>query len=185
MKPSFFTAFALACSSAFLPLRAAELGEVPIVLPGLKLVVTDVRRVDNENAIVVLRIKADDALADSVRVVEPAAAKPPANATKVELEDPKYKDHPYSLLPSTLVDEASGAKFPAKALPIGLPFLGPSMIRSTLEPGSWIQMAVCFSVPPPLPPGPNGVAPDQKVTLHLAKAAKPLSGVVLPSQPAQ
>lgn len=172
-------------SLGLLPLRAAELGEVATTLPGLKLAVTEVRRVDDSHAIVVLRMKADDALTDSVQVVEPALAKPPVNATAAELEDPKYNVRPYSLLPSSLVDEASGKRFEARALPFGMPFLGPSMLRSTLEPGSWIQMAVCFDAPPPLPPGPNGIVPGQKVTLHFAKAAKPLSGLILPPTPPQ
>lgn len=168
----------------FFSVIAADLGEVETTLPGLKLVVAEIRRVDDNHAIAVVRVKADEKLSDPLLVEEPPlVAQPPPNATKRELEDSKYRSRPFSLLSSTLVDEMSGRKFAAMPLPVGMPFLGPSLLRSTLEPGSWIQLSVCFSAPPPLPPGSDGEAPDQKISLLLSRAIKPLSGLSLPATP--
>lgn len=179
---SFFLSLVFASSTL---LAQEPLGEVDTTLPGLKLVVTEIRRVDKGHAIAVVRIKVDEKQTDTLSVQEPPLIpNPPANATPRELEDPKYHSQPFSLLASALIDEASGKKYAAMALPIGMPFLGPSLLRSSLEPGSWIQMAVCFAAPPPLPPGQDGKIPDQKITLLLSRAAKPLKGLILPGQPA-
>lgn len=166
------------------PPAEKSLGEVETSLPGIMLVVAEIRRVDASHAIAVIRVKGDEKQKGDSPVQEPAAVpNPPANASPEELEDPKYQSQPFSLLSSVLVDEATGTKYKAMALPIGMPFLGPSLLRSTLEPGSWIQMAVCFSAPPPLPPGQDGKIPDQKITLLLSRAAKPLTGLLLPGTP--
>ncbi len=178
----------LAClCMALSPLLAQEppatppLGEVATSLPGINLVVTEIRRVDASHAIVVVRVKGDEKQTDNSRVEEPAdVPNPPSNISPEQLEDTKYQSKPFSLLSSVLVDEATGTKYKAMALPFGMPFLGPSLLRSSLEPGSWIQMAVCFAAPPPLPAGQDGKIPDQKISLLLSRATKPLSGLLLP-----
>ena len=183
---SFLAGLGLTLSFGFAQESPAEklLGEVDTTLPGIQLVVTDILRVDASHAVVTVRVRGNEKQTGDSRVEEPPLVpNPPANASPQELDDAKYHTQPFSLLSSVLVDEATGTKYKAMPLPMGMPYRGPSQLRSSLEPGSWIQMSVCFAAPPPLPPGQDGKIPDQKITLLLSRAAKPLTGLLLPGTP--
>jgi hypothetical protein len=156
--------------------------EVPTTWPGVKLVVFDIKRLDDNHVLMVIRLKSDGAATEPVMIGDlPKEAKPgPAKTQKGALNDDEKLPRPFSLTSARMVDETTRLEFAALPSLPPKPYLGPNAMITTLGPGGWIQMAVCFKAPPPLPVGEDGKRPAQKVTVLFPRAAKALPGLHLP-----
>jgi len=165
--------------AAFAHAADANAVETASTIPDLKLRVQSVKRPDNKHVIFVIQAVADDKARGDVHL-ETSVRPAPKNATKEDIASGKYEARGFTLLPAEMIDEATGQKYSSVELPPGLPFLGPSKIRISLEPGSSVQMAICLASPAPLPADASGKPPEQKVTLILPNTLKPIKGLVLP-----
>ncbi len=162
--------------------HAAKAGakETASTIPDLILRVKDIKRPDEKHVIFVIEAVADVKARDEVRL-EAKRLPIPKDATQEDIDSGVYDPRGFSLLPAEMVDETTGQKYSSVDLPRGAPFLGSSRIKTSLQPGASVQMAICVASPPPLPPDASGKPPEQKVTLTLPNTVKPITGLVLPS----
>ncbi len=168
-------------------LLAEESREVPTTWPGVKLQVFDIKRLDDSHVLMVIRLKSDETLTEPVMIGDlPKETKRrrhvrTSKSAKGMMEDDEELPRAFSLASARLVDEATRQEFAALSTLPSKPYFGPNAMMTTLGPGGWIQMAVCFKAPPPLPTGEDGKRPLQKVTVLFPRAVKQLPGLVLPA----
>jgi len=166
------------------PLRAQigtakTLGESPAVMPGVKLQVVDMVRLDPTHLLVAVRISAGHGAPPHTLIgdLPPIPANAPAQSLGTGNGAPP---RPYTLAAAKLIDESTRTEFKASDTLPDQPSFGPNSLYSTLEPNNWIQLGVEFSVPPPPPPNPDGTIPVQKVTFLLPKAKRPIKHIAIP-----
>ncbi len=161
---------------------APPLAEVETIWPGVKFQVMNAQRIDPSHVLFTVRVTADRTARASVLVASRPALAIPDGASAEEIDSGKYEAIPFTLVGGKLTDEITGKVYESlSTLPVA-PFVGPNSALTNLDPGSAVQMAVYFSVPPPLPKNAEGVTPPQKVTIQFPKAAKPLTGFILPAE---
>lgn len=161
---------------------AKPLAEVETVWPGVKFEVMNVMRLDTGHVLLTVRVRADLANKSVTRLVDREEQTPPPNASAEDLESGKYEATAFTLVGTTLTDEATGRTFPSMPDLPATPYVGPNMALMALEPGSGAQMAVYLQAPPPLPPAADGSPTPQKVSILFPKAAKPMTGLLLPAE---
>jgi hypothetical protein len=159
---------------------APPLAEVETSWPGVKLLIINAQRLDPGHVLLTIKVKADRSMAAPQLVASRPALPIPANASAEDIDSGKYEALPYTFVGSKLTDEATGKVFEALPMLPDAPFVGPNIALVNLKPGSSFQMAVYFTAPPPPPKNAEGVVPPQKVAIQFPKAAKPLTGFVLP-----
>lgn len=162
-------------------LFAGEGPEVATTWPGVKLQVSDIRRLDDTHVLMVIRLKSTGAEPVAIGELPKEPPSRPSKPSTGGLNDAEELPRPFSLESARLVDETTKQEFTALPSLPSQPFFGPNAMVTTLSPGGWIQMAVHFNAPPPLPPGKDGKRPPQKVTALFPRAAKPMPGLVLPA----
>lgn len=157
------------------------LGQTDTDWKGVAFAVTEIARMDNSHVLVKVRIVADAAAVYPTFIgLSPEAGFLPSNPTKEQMLDEKYLPKPFSLTAGRLLDPKSALEYAAGATLPASPYWGPNSIITNLGPGTWIQLAVLFNAPAPLPPTPEGKIELQHVTLILPKAKTPITGLVLP-----
>lgn len=178
MKYGFLFAFLALHSMMAAP--TPPLAEVETTWPGVKFLITNAQRLDPGHVLLTIRVKADRTITAPLVLASRPAQSIPANASSEDIDSGKYEAMPYTFVGSKLTDEATGKVYNALPTLPDNPFVGPNTALTNLNPGSSFQMAVYFAVPPPLPKNAEGIAPPQKVTFQFPKAAKPLTGFILP-----
>jgi hypothetical protein len=151
------------------------LGESPAVIPGVKLQVVDLVRLDATHLLVAVRINAGPGAPPHTLIAD--LPPKPANGVGTGNGSPP---RPYTFATAKLIDESTKTQFNAYETVPAQPSFGPNSLYTTLEPGNWIQLGVEFSVPPPSPPNPDGTIPIQKVTFVLPKAKRPIKHIAIP-----
>lgn len=141
--------------------------------PGVSFQVSKVQRVDSKCLIVFVRIVADN------------TAQNPTEIGTVHVDVMKNPPVPFSLAKCMMVDEATGAKYPALPEVPDKPYFGMNSIITKMKPGEWFQMCTAFPIPPPPPPDSNGKIPEQKVSIFFPKAKLPAKDIVIPPPPAE
>jgi len=167
-------------------LFAEEGREVPATWPGVTFQVFDIKRLDDAHVLMVVRLKSDGTSGEPVMIGDlPKGGKrrhagTPKSAKGAPDEDEELP-RAFTLTSARMIDETTRKEFSALPSLPSKPYFGPNAMVTTLGPGGWIQMAVCFNAPPPLPAGEDGKRPPQKVTVLFPRAVKQLSGLVLPA----
>jgi len=165
-----------------LPLSAqSPLGSSPAQWPGVKIEVSKILRITPDHLLVAVRLRGDSTLKAPVLIgtTKITEAKPSSKPSEWDSREQVVEFLPFSLLPAKLIDQTTGIESPGDNKLPAQPNWGDSEIATDIRKNTWIQLAVRFKAPPPLPPGPDGKVPPQKVTFVFAGAAT-IKDVVLP-----
>ncbi|CAN5383774.1 hypothetical protein BH09VER1_BH09VER1_07230 [soil metagenome] len=175
------------CGVGFIQAQQPVPGEAETAWPGVKFSIPEILRIDESHVLAVVLVKADASLANPVLIgrAPKAGMDIPANANPKDVMTGKYEPKTFSLAKATMIDAATEKHFAAlPSLPFQ-PFKGPNAMLTTLGPGASLQMAVYFKAPAPFLPGPDGKRAEQKVSVLLPQATKPIEGLILPPEVAQ
>lgn len=174
----------IACSLLLAPSLNAQspLGGAPAQWPGVKLEVWKIARIAPDHLLVAVRLRGESTLKAPVLIgttkiteAKPAGGKPSEWDSREQIVEFK----PFSLLPAKLTDQTTGISYPGDNQLPPQPNWGESEIATDIRKNTWIQLAVRFKAPPPLPPDSFGKPQPQKITF-LFPGAAPIKDIVLP-----
>jgi len=158
------------------------LGKAESNWPGVVFQIMRIQRVDGTHLLATVWLSAGASAQNPtfIGIAPEVDVKMYKNLPQREMDAPKFHPTPVSLTDAVLIDQTTKEQY--KALPTlpTEPFLGPNLVMTTLRPGSWIQMAVQFPAPPPLPAGPDGKVPAQRATIQFSQTKRPITDIVLP-----
>jgi len=161
--------------------KSAILGETDTTWHGVKLMITELVRIDSTHALAVVILSAGSSASDFTSIGEfPKTFITPKNVSREELDSGKYSAQPYSLTGAQLFDEGTKQSFQAlKELPEN-PYFAPNSIVKYVRRNQGVLLSVLFNVAPPQPAGSDGKTPPQLVTIRLPRATKAIEHLLLP-----
>ena len=154
------------------------LGETDSAVRGIRLQIYKVQRIAGNRLMFLVKVYAgpDAATSTQLGFVPVMPDLIPAGHTAYD-----YNPKPFTLVPATLTEETSQARF-ASVPPLQGTAALPPEVYTTLRQKDAIYLSIQFPAPPPPPPV-DGIVPPQTVSLQLNGAKHSIDKIVIPPPP--